>query len=184
LWRLKPSVKTRESEHDKIIEDLCILGEKAGYKVYGDTPSRRFRLGLTFPPDKLSRIAEIDCLWLKGGKILYEFEVENSTGISEAMIRGTNINYSVIRLIVIPEERENLLARKVREPALEERIQKDGWRFIRYEDFYAFFNSNKRKRSIDGKEIAQITKPPKTSRVRSLDEFLGNNEEQSTHRPL
>jgi 16S rRNA G966 N2-methylase RsmD len=177
MWRLKPSVKMRESEHDKIIEDLCILGEKAGFKVYGDTPSRRFKLSFPMPADKLARVAEIDCLWYKGDKIHYEYEVENSTGISEAMIRGTNIPYTVTRLIVIPEERENLLVRKVKEPALAERIEKDGWKFVRYEDFYSFFAKSKRLKSIKANDVLDLNKPPKTTRSSSLDEYVKPPEE-------
>lgn len=181
MWRLKPSVKMRESEHDKIIEDLCILGEKAGYKVYGDTPSRRFKLTFPIPADKLTRVSEIDCIWYKGDKIYYEFEVENSTGISEAMIRGTNITYPVTRLIIIPEERENLLVRKVKEPALAERIEKDGWKFIRYDDFYTFFDKSKRLKSVNASDVLDLNKPPKTTRSSSLDEYVKprENDEES-----
>lgn len=30
-WRLKPIVKDRENEHNKIIEMICELGKKAGF---------------------------------------------------------------------------------------------------------------------------------------------------------
>jgi len=171
-WRLKPIVLDRANEHDKLVEFICTLGEKAGFEVYGDTQKRR--KNLTFPMDdsKLSRVTQIDALWYKGDKINYEFEVENSTGITEAIVRGTNIEYPVKRIIVIPEERENLLSRKVQEPMLSERIAKDKWLFIRYDDFYDYYNKNKRKRRINPKDVENLHKPPRTIKNENIDNYF------------
>jgi len=171
-WRLKPNVKDRESEHDNIVEYICNLGEKAGFQVYGDTKKRRNELPFKFPDSNLKRIQEIDALWHNNGKISYAFEVENSTGITEAIIRGSNIDYPIKRIIVIPEERENLLSRKIKEPALMTRIKKDNWMFIRYGDFYRFYNSNKRKKKIDPNEIDKLHKEPKSSKTEELNKFF------------
>jgi len=171
-WRLRQSVRDRQNEHDNIVEYLCILGEKAGFEVYGDTSKRRKKLSFKIPQQKLSRIQEIDALWFKDGKINYAFEVENSTGITEAIIRGANIDYPLKRIIIIPEERENTLSKKVKEPALEERIVSDNWLFIRYEDFYKYFHKNKRKKNIVPKEIEELHKDPKTLRTEELEKFF------------
>jgi|TARA_B100000315_G_scaffold77756_1_gene71065 hypothetical protein len=171
-WRLKPSVKDRENEHNKIVELLCKLGEKAGYEVYGDTPTRRKKLQFNIVSEKLSRIQEIDALWYKDGAIEYEFEVENSTGITEAIVRGANIDYPIKRIIVIPEERENLLSRKVREPALKDRISSDNWLFIRYGDFYNYYGSNKKKRNINPLDLEKISKPPVSIKSDILDNYI------------
>ena len=111
-WRLKPLVRQRENEHDSIVENVCILGEKCGFEVYGDTTKRRSKLTFNFPKRNIERIQEIDALWYKDGKIQYAFEVENSTGNTEAIVRGANITYPVKRIIIIPEERESLLLKK------------------------------------------------------------------------
>jgi 16S rRNA G966 N2-methylase RsmD len=171
-WKLKPIVKDRENEHNKIIEFICELGEKAGFEVYGDTPSRRRPLKFRIDEDRLIRIREIDALWYKGNSIEYEFEVENSTGITEAIVRGSNIESPVKRIIVIPEERENLLARKLKEPALIERIASDKWMFIRYGDFYSFYGKNKRKTTIVPTEIEKLHKLPSSLRDDMLDKYL------------
>ncbi|MGQ0772357.1 MAG: DNA methyltransferase [Nitrososphaerota archaeon] len=171
-WRLKPIVRDRENEHNKIIELICQLGEKAGFTVYGDTQERRGKLSFDVPEEKLARIREIDALWYKQGKIRYEFEVENSTGITEAIVRGTNIEYPVGRIIVIPEERDNLLSRKLKEPAIEERVREDKWLFIHYGDFYTFYDKNKRKRSLDPEELLKLNILPKTTKTDVLDSYI------------
>ena len=142
-WRLKPNFRTREKQHDDVVEILCILGERAGFTVYGDTRSRRTSLNLAIPKNNLDRVREIDVLWYSHGVIDYSFEVENTTGISEPFIRGSNIPYRNKRFIVIPDEREGLLSRKVEEPALKERIQSDGWNFIKYDDLFGFYEKVK-----------------------------------------
>ena len=171
-WRLKPIVKDRENEHDKIIELICQLGEKAGFDVFGDTAERRKTLGFDMSEDKLARVQKIDALWYKDEVIQYEFEVENSTGITEAIVRGSNIEYPVKRIIIIPEERDNLLARKLKEPALAEKIKNDNWIFIHYNDFYSYCGKYKRKKSIDVQELEKLGILPKSSKVDVLDKFI------------
>ncbi len=173
-WRLKPAVQTRERQHDTIIELLCQIGEKAGYEVYGDTPSRRGKLDLDIPEPKLGRIKEIDAIWYRRGKIEYSFEVENTTGITEGIVRAGNIPYSNARFVLIPDERENLLARKVNEPAMKDMIEKEGWRFIRYDDFFSFANGMKKRASVDPTALESISKDmPKAVRSTTIDEFSG-----------
>lgn len=174
-WRLKPDFKRREREHDAIAEVLCELGEKAGFEVYADTPKRRKPLSFPIPKQNLDRVQEIDVLWYKDDKVVYEFEVENTTSITEAIVRGSNIPYRVKRFIVIPDERENLLAKKVEEPALKERIINDGWGFIRYDDLILFYNKNKSKKVIMSAEVEGLSKMPKAKLVKTstIDEFVG-----------
>ncbi|MDG6921494.1 MAG: hypothetical protein JRN59_08190, partial [Nitrososphaerota archaeon] len=172
-WRLKPMVQKREKQHDSIVESICQLGEKAGYKVYGDIPSRRHELGFSIPPSNLARIKEIDALWYRGGKIDWSFEVENTTGITEAIIRAANIPYGNSRYIILPDEREALLAKKTEEPGLHDRIVNDSWRFIKYDDFFSLSRKYERKRKFDPKELETISRPlpGKGSRPSTIDEY-------------
>jgi hypothetical protein len=173
-WRLKPIVQDRENEHDRIVQYLCELGKKARYEVYGDAHPWRTKLRLKMQQTKLARIREIDVLWYKDGKIYYEFEVENSTGITEAIVRGTNIDYPLTRIIIIPEERENLLSRKVQEPMLAERIENDKWKFVRYRDFYALYARQKHKNDFDLNELLHASKSPRATKstMESLDKYI------------
>ncbi|MEW6359132.1 MAG: DNA methyltransferase [Planctomycetota bacterium] len=153
-WMLKPGLQEsqRETVHNLMVYHLAKLGKKAGYKVWVGSQEQKFQVKnkplsemcdhipvFRFVPQdsvSLDRIRQIDVLWLEDGRIKYEFEVENTTGISEAIIRGSNIpeQLSPKRFIIIPKERERFLFRKLQEPILAETIKKTKWNFIRYPD--------------------------------------------------
>jgi len=153
-WMLKRQLQKdrRETIHNLMIYYLARLGKAAGFKVWIGSQEQKFKVKDTplselcdsipvfyrVPQDSVSldRVRQIDVLWLKDGRIRYEFEVENTTGISEAIIRGSNISeeFNPKRFIVIPRERERFLFRKIQEPILAETIKKAKWNFIRYED--------------------------------------------------
>ena len=173
-WRLKSIVQQREKQHNEIIEMLCNLGEGLKYQVYGDTPNRRKPLSFPIPKPNLDRVKEIDVLWYRDDKIEYSFEVESTTGITEAIIRGANIPYSVKRFIIIPDEREGILAHKIEEPALRDRIVEDGWKFVFFDDFFAFSYKSKHRKSIQPSDIDALSKTPKVrfSKNRSINDFL------------
>jgi 16S rRNA G966 N2-methylase RsmD len=176
-WIMKPIVKGRESEHTKLIFYLANMGKLAGFDVWigqkeqGDIFNGE-RLGkLVTPKDpvwrfipthNLDRVKQIDVIWHDEGRIKYEFEVENTTAITEAIVRGSNIPHDhVMRLIVIPEEREGLLFRKMKEPLLGDRIVKDNWKFIFYKDVKRYFDKCKQTKKIDIKEFEKLFKIPK-----------------------
>jgi DNA modification methylase len=153
-WMLKPALQKsqRETIHNLMVYYLAELGKKAGYKVWVGSQEQKFRVKnkplskmcdripvfYRVPQDSVSldRIRQIDVLWVKDSRIRYEFEVENTTGISEAIIRGSNIpeEFYPKRFIIIPKEREQFLFRKIQEPILAETIKKAKWNFIRFAD--------------------------------------------------
>ena len=85
-WQLQQIVKARIGQHVNIIRMLVDLGKKLGFDVFADhLPELKGKtLNLPISKDKNDRIREIDVLWARNGEIAYEFEVENSTGISDA----------------------------------------------------------------------------------------------------
>jgi hypothetical protein len=157
-WQLKKEMRLRQSQHNQIIQMLVDVGKRGGLDVYADLPEYRGKkLDLPLSKDKIDRIREIDALWLKNNEVVYEFEVENSTGISDAIIRGSNIpSRTVKRFIVIPEERKNLLLMKIAEPILKENIEQYGWNFIFYDTFLAFYDKNRQKKSVEASEIDKL----------------------------
>lgn len=175
-WVLKPIVKIRESEHSKMIYLLGILGQKAGFDIWigireqGENYNNvklaslinNKRLNFRFiPVTNLDRVKQIDVIWLEEGRIKYEFEVENTTAITEAIVRGSNIPHNHIeRLIVIPKEREKLLYRKLEEPILKDSLIQDKWQFIFYDDLEKFYNSNKNKKEIQADSFDRIFRMP------------------------
>ena len=164
-WRLKlqASLANRQSEHSKMIYLLADLGKKAGFDIWigtreqGDSYNGILLKNLASdidvfknaPPDVSiqDRIKQIDMLWFSDGCIQYEFEVEYTTGISEAIIRGSNIPDDTIkrRFILVPKERERFLFRKIQEHLLKETLKKTKWDFIRFEDLEEMNNTIKKK---------------------------------------
>lgn len=175
-WRLKPNIRQRESEHDLIVQLLAILGEKIGFNVHADLPEWRKDLRISsIPPENLERIKEIDVVWYTENDIGYEFEVENTTGISEAIIRGSNIpNARTKRYIIIPEEREEFFYRKISEPMLKEKVNEYNWQFIFYDELKTFYERNKRKKSIPLSEFEKLGKSlkEKHEKQQSIKDFI------------
>jgi hypothetical protein len=157
-WQLKKEMRVRQSQHDQIIGWLADIGKIIGFDVYADLPEYRGkRFDLPLPKDKIDRIRQIDAVWLKNNEVVYEFEVENSTGISDAIIRGSNIpSTTVKRYIVIPEERKNLLMMKIAEPILKENIERFKWNFIFYDTFLSFYEKNSHRKTIEASEIDKL----------------------------
>ena len=174
-WRLKPKVRQRESEHDSMVEMLAKMGRKAGFEVYADLTGWRDSLNLSYPQEKLDRIKEIDVLWYNEQDITHEFEVENTTGITEAIVRGSNIqNKKAKRYIVIPEERQEFFFRKISEPMLEEKVGEYGWQFIFYDSLKTFYEQNKKKENIEILKFENLAGTPnlKTHKQQSMKDYI------------
>lgn len=170
-WCLRPHFKEREGEHSKVICYLANLGKKLGYKVWiglkeqGDKfknealavwcDERDLNLP-TIPIANLERVKNIDVLWYKENLVVSLFEVENTTSITEAIVRGANVPYLVNRFIVIPEERAGLLDKKLKDPVLAERVKKDNWRRIYYSNLEDFYNANSRKKVVKLEEFEEV----------------------------
>jgi len=165
MWKIRPSIAQRESEHSLTIGRLAEIGKKAGYKVWIGLREQRdiyegeplsalctFQdwVSLSLAQDKLDFIENIDLLWLREDEIKYAFEIENTTAITEAINRCSNIppEHQATKCIVIPEERRPLLYKKVNSELLKERVAKEGWKFIYYTDLERFFNETRSKKQI------------------------------------
>lgn len=167
-WRLKRSFEETYSQHPKIIGYLSKIGLKSGYEIwigireqsdiFEDNPLSTLvnaslaSVGLN--KRQIDRIKNIDVLWIKNNEIKYAFEVENTTGITEALARCSNIPYECKRVLAIPEEREKLLRKKFNEPLIEE--EKEKWNVIFYTKLHEFYNSNIRRKSIKENEIDKL----------------------------
>lgn len=180
-WMLKPGLDEvyRKTKHSEMIYYLALLGKKAGYEVliglneqkssYAKTPLSKLSdkvPAIRYVPQEemtLSRIRQIDVLWLEDGRLRYEFEVENTTGITGAIVRGSNIptDLRVKRFIVIPKERENLLYKRMQEPIIQQSLKKDKWSFIRYHALQDIFDKYKSKRKFDPEEMDKIAEMPR-----------------------
>jgi len=173
-WALDSHVKSRLNEHDKIVESLAQIGEKAGLNVHADLPIWRKDSFPRVSAENLSGVKEIDVVWFTKDEITHEFEVENTTGIWSAIIRGSNIpDGKVKRFIVIPEERQETFNKKISVPALKERMQKENWNFILYDRLKTFFQNVERKPKISSEEFDEIAQKPQLPKkiIENLDAF-------------
>ncbi|MBU2560740.1 MAG: hypothetical protein KKD17_00430 [Nanoarchaeota archaeon] len=172
-WVLRPEVKVSLSHHNKMISLIANLGRNlkfdvwVGLKEQAETynkqklselvtikePSWRF-----VNPHNWDRINMIDVIWHDGGRIKFIFEVENTTAITDAISRGSNIPPNhLTRVIVIPKEREKMLSRKMRDPMVAEGVKKYDWKFTFYDDIEKVCG----KKKVDISEIEKTFRVPK-----------------------
>jgi len=133
-WMLKPKFKEQMDQHDTIVWHLTDLGMRFGFDVHADIDGYR-KTVFPFDVENQDRVKEIDVIWYSGKKVVAVFEIENTTGITEAIVRSGNIiDESALRVLVMPKERNRLLRRRIHEPILREQIVRRDWRLLSYED--------------------------------------------------
>jgi len=155
-WILKPRFRERLREHDKIVKNLADLGIKLGFDVHADLDGYR-KDSLPFGVTSQDRVKEIDVIWFIKKEPVATFEVENTTGITEAIVRNGNIvKMDFLRVLVIPEERNRFLKRKIREPILNEQIKKYSWSMLSYGDLGEFLTNKKTKKTFENLQLKMI----------------------------
>ena len=146
MWKLKLGMSESEmtSKHTNMETMLTKIGIKFGYRVWSPDKSKNLdmnKLCIDFNLDisNSNRIRLIDVLWMENNKIRYAFEVENSTGITSALERGSHIDSKdVKKIIVLPEERKKFFDRKMKEPLFLDYFKKDEWKIIYYKSLEKF----------------------------------------------
>lgn len=151
-WLLKPEYNQYRIRrlHTRMIAILAEVGKASGYEIWigrreqGDPlteafPSRdgELRQYVSRPSlqglenaSNLEEVENIDLLWLRDAFVEAVFEVEATTSMTEALKRGSNVDSRVPKYLVIPQEREDQLLRKLRSPLFGERFQQDSWRCL------------------------------------------------------
>src|SRR4030067_115399 len=147
FWMLKPDYFARQSQHNEVLALLAEVGKSVGFKIWiGKKEQSEYADGLA-GNKKLSdyvnanldsitnaenkrAIQGIDLLWIKSNRIVSSFEIEFSTSMTSALVRGSNIDSKVQKYLVIPEEREEQFKRKHKSPMFEERFEKDNWNLL------------------------------------------------------
>jgi len=88
----------------------------------------------------------------------YVFEIENSTSITSAIERASHIpeEYDTKRLIVIPEERQKILERKMNEPMFKEGYNKYKWQTIHYDALEDFYNLHKNDKAFNQNDFKNL----------------------------
>ncbi|MEX2235031.1 MAG: hypothetical protein WD824_22905, partial [Cyclobacteriaceae bacterium] len=160
-WLLKPQVTQRVNQHNEIIAILAEAGEALEFKIWvgkkeqSDHVSgligtnKSLKSYVTVEVSKLSNLKNhsvvemIDLLWIKAGKIEAAFEVESTTSMTSGLVRGSNLGSEVPKYLVIPDERNDQLNRKMKSPMFAERFQGDGWKVLFFDTIRVNYNKLK-----------------------------------------
>ena len=181
-WKIKPFVESIQEKHEEMIFYLAELGIKGGYKVdiatdeYGKSFDKKKLSSILklkkvelvgIDREKLKRISKIDVIWHDDKEIKVEFEVEHSTSFVDAVVRGSNIESSdVKRIMVVPKEREDLAYRRFKEPAMKSMLENMDWKILTYKKLNKYYLDNKSKKEINIESFFKFTRKPISKKQR------------------
>lgn len=141
-------VEQEFTKHTEIIYKLIGIGKKLKHKSFvgkreQPEPIKNKRLSDFSDYIQLNdtikdgiarkRIEMIDLIWLKEDKIKIIIEVENSTNFISGLQRGSNLPNDIIKIMIIPDHRENELNR-ISDPLFKESFKSHNWKYILYSD--------------------------------------------------
>ena len=150
-WKLKDAISVEVSKHTEIIEILCKIARKIKYGVFVGKREQPESISngqqlkniadytdLTFLREKydttrLDRISMIDCLYISDNSIKLIFEVENSTNFSSAIIRASNVEVEIPKLMIVPDNREKELC-SFSDPMFKKEFVNNCWRYLTYSE--------------------------------------------------
>lgn len=168
-WLIKTNVTQNEieREHTEMIVMLAEIGKSQGYQVWVGKNEQTHKI-IIFPNKSgelrqyvtvkdLKHITniqnpqivdDIDLLWIKDDTIVCSFEIEATTTMTESLNRGSNIEPSKPKFLVLPQERELQLFNKMRSPMFARRFKDDNWQVIFFEALREEYWKKKGKKDI------------------------------------
>ena len=173
-WMLKPEIQQRVNEHSEMIAMLALIGKKQGFDIWvGRREQQEKDHSIISQGKKLSEymtlkrfkvdnaenndvVKNIDLLWIKGNKIAAVFEVESTTSMMSAIMRGSNVDASVDKFMVLPEERDTQLSNKMTSPLFREHFENENWHIIYFDALRAAYV--KEKTDLDINSIVNLKK--------------------------
>ncbi len=171
-WMLKPEIQQRVNQHSEMIAMLALIGKKQGYDIWIGRREQRERDN-TLEVKKLSEymtlkrlkvdnaanqevIENIDLLWIRGNKMCAVFEVESTTSMMSAIMRGSNVDVAVDKYMILPEEREVQLNNKMTSPLFREHFENENWKIVFFDALHAAYS--KEKTELDINSIVNLKK--------------------------
>ena len=160
-WLLKPEIQQRINQHSEIIAILATIGRKQGFEIWiGRREQTEKDNSIVSQGKKLSEymtlkrfkvdnaanqdvIENIDLLWIKGNKITAIFEIESTTNMMSAIMRGSNVDASVDKFMILPEERETQFNNKMTSPLFKEHFENENWKIIYFDALRAAYTKEK-----------------------------------------
>ncbi len=141
-------VESEISNHTKILADLSKIGKRNKLDIFIGKREQGEKINTTilatyathlelkfldFEKEKLDRVHMIDMIWLNDKNIQVVFEVENSTNLISAISRGTNLDKTILKIMVIPNQRENELLRQ-KDKLFRDQFKINNWKYLLYSD--------------------------------------------------
>ena len=194
-WMLKPEIRLAVTAHSEMIAYLAKIGRECGHDIWigqreqrddfssgvAQTTSLRDLVTVKKPP-KLAGVTNVtdvllmDLLWLDGASVVRAFEVESTTTMTSGLQRGSNLPAATPKIMVIPEDRESDLKRKMESPLFSEHFLKDGWDLLFFGALREAFARSKAKTPIDSllgkKKSAAPSSPANERRAETQNLFL------------
>lgn len=172
FWMLKPEIHIRMSQHSGMIAMLALIGKRQGYDVWigrreqaevdNSLEGKKLAEYMTLKGLKVVNasnqevIENIDLLWIQDKKILTVFEVESTTSMMSALMRGSNVDTAVDKFMIIPEERETQFNNKMSSPLFREHFENENWEIIFFDALRAAYI--KEKTNLDIYSIVNLKK--------------------------
>lgn len=165
-WLLMPQVNKRVSQHSEMIALLAETGARRGYDIWVGKKEQSDSAGMkpleSYVTADLKKVAGIkdlptvemiDLVWIHKGRIVSAFEIESTTTMTSALVRGSNLSADVPKYLVIPEERLEQFERKMKSPMFAERFELDQWRML----FFDMLKLNEPKLKNASVSLDEIT---------------------------
>jgi 16S rRNA G966 N2-methylase RsmD len=166
-WLLKPEIQQRMSQHSEMISILAMVGKKQGFEIWvGKREQREKEVGV-FSQNRLLAdlmtlkllairnaknqevIENIDLLWVKEKEIKAMFEVESTTSMMSALLRGSNVDVGVPKYMVLPEERELQFIHKLTSPLFKNSFEQENWKIIFFDALRSAYTKDKNNLDIN-----------------------------------
>jgi len=145
--------KKRKSEkkftdHTEILYFLSEIGRKMNYQIYigkREQPENYNNKKLSeytdmanlnelnFEKETQDRVEMIDMLWIKDNKIDFAIEVENSTNFTSGIQRASNLDITLSKIMVLPDNRKKEFL-NIKDPMFIESFKKYNWGYLFYND--------------------------------------------------
>jgi hypothetical protein len=186
-WMLKPEIQHRINQHSEMIAVLALIGRKQGNDIWvgrreqrekdNTLEGKRLSEYMTLKRLKIDNAANqeaienIDLLWIKGNKIAAVFEIESTTSMMSAIMRGSNVDASVEKFMVLPEEREAQLNNKMISPLFREHFENENWKLIFFDALRAAYT--KEKADLDIYTIVNLKKVAAGASAREVGKNQG-----------
>ncbi len=164
-WMLKPQYGKGQIRraHTRMIALLAEIGKKNGHKIWVGRREQSDAVSEAFPSrsgtlrdyvtvkniaslEKIHRVEDVefmDLLWVKDGAVAAAFEVESTTQMTEALKRGSSLDPSVPKFLLLPQDRQDQLRRKLESPLFQNAFANEGWRPVFFEALEEAFSDKK-----------------------------------------